>query len=193
MKLADLDLSKMYTYADYFTWSFDERVELINGEVFEMGPTPATAHQRLSSFLFFSMYSFLRDKPCEVFPAPFDVRFPRKSNQDEDILTVLQPDICVICDPSKIDERGCVGAPDIVVEILSPANHKKELKHKYQVYEEAGVKEYWVVDPAEKSLQVYLLTNGVFLASRPLFEDDKLVSQTLPGFSLDMTDLFGAM
>lgn len=128
-----------------------------------------------------------------MFPAPFDVRFPRKSTNDEDIITVLQPDICGACDPSKIDEPGCVGAPDIVVEILSPANHKKELKYKYQVYEDAGVREYWVVDPAEKMLQVYLLTDGNFMASRPLFEDDTFTSPTLPGFSLDLSRLFDSM
>ena len=119
MGIGDLDLNKPYTYADYYKWKFDDRVELINGKIFEMGvATPV--HQRISGRFFIEIGQHLKRKTCEVFSAPFDVRLPRRSKNDEDITTVFQRDICVICEPTKIDNRGCVGAPDIVIEILSP-------------------------------------------------------------------------
>ena len=136
------------------------------------------------------MFIFLDGKKCEVFTAPFDVRIPRKSNNDTEIITVLQPDICVICDPAKVEERGCLGAPDIVIEILSPSNNKKELKYKHEIYEEAGVKEYWVVDAREKGLQIYLLTEGKLLASGYKYAEDTVTTNILPGFSLDLKKLF---
>ena len=151
MKLADLDINKVYSYADYFKWKFEERVELIRGYIFKMSPAPNVRHQQLSAEIGGQLWSFLRGKKCQVFTAPFDVRLPRKSTDDKEIITVVQPDICVICDPSKLDKRGCLGAPDIVVEILSPGNNTKELKNKYEVYEEAGIKEYWVVSPQDNT------------------------------------------
>jgi Uma2 family endonuclease len=147
MTFAELDVNKVYTYADYFRWTFEERLELIKGKIFEMSPAPNRIHQKLSGDIYGQLWSFLKGNKCQVFAAPFDVRLPRKSKADKDILTVLQPDICVICNPSKLDDRGCIGAPDIVVEILSPGNNAKELKNKYEVYEESVVKEYWVVSP----------------------------------------------
>jgi len=125
-----------------------------------------------------------------VYIAPFDVRLPRKSKNDKDITTVLQPDLCVICDPSKLDVRGCIGAPDIVVEVLSPSNNKKELKNKYEVYEEAGVKEYWVVFPIERTMFIYTLVDGKFSPSKLMVGGDVVTSAILPGFSLDLTELF---
>lgn len=190
MTLAALDLSKAYTYADYYKWRLEERVELIKGKIFRMSPAPTTAHQRVSSHLFAAMFNYLTDKQCEVFAAPFDVRFPGRSKDDKDIITVLQPDLCVVCDPQKIDDRGCLGAPDLVVEILSAGNHKRELKYKYDIYEEAGVKEYWIADPAEKSVQIYVLTDGVFLASGPLYEEDTATSTAIPGFTVNLTSIF---
>lgn len=191
MKLADLDLNKVYTYADYFKWRFEERVELIKGYVFKMSPAPNTFHQQISGDIYGQLWSFLRKKPCKVFSAPFDVRLPRKSNDDQDIITVLQPDICVICDLSKLDKRGCMGAPDVVVEILSPGNNAKELKNKYEVYEEAGVKEYWIVSPQDNTFVIYTLTDGRYTTSRIMVAGDTVTSAVLPGFSLALEELFG--
>src|SRR6185503_18824286 len=132
MQLSDLDISKTYTYADYLKWTFDERLELIKGKIFKMSPAPGSLHQRISLRLARWIGNYLDGNPCEIFTAPFDVRLPRKSKDDKDILTVVQPDICVICDVNKVDEKGCLGAPDLVVEILSPGNNKKELKNKYE-------------------------------------------------------------
>jgi Uma2 family endonuclease len=190
MQLADLDVNKLYSYADYYKWKFEERVELIKGKIFNMSPAPGSVHQRLSSRIQGALFVYLDGKQCEVFAAPFDVRLPRKSKEDKDILTVLQPDVCVICDPSKVDDKGCIGAPDIVVEILSPSNNKKELKYKFDVYQEAGVSEYWVVDPREKSVQIFVHSGAGLSSSGFLFSEDQIVSSLLPGFSLPVEKLF---
>lgn len=193
MKLADLDVNKVYSYADYFKWKFEERVELIRGYIFKMSPAPNVRHQQLSAEIGGQLWSFLRGKKCQVFTAPFDVRLPRKSTDDKEIITVVQPDICVICDPLKLDKRGCLGAPDIVVEILSPGNNTKELKNKYEVYEEAGIKEYWVVSPQDNTFVAYTLANGRYQPSRIMVAGDVVTSTVLEGFSLDLTELFGDM
>jgi Uma2 family endonuclease len=190
MELADLDINKTYTYADYLKWQFEERVELIKGRLFKMSPAPNRIHQKLSGFIFLRLSYHLEGKQCEVYSAPFDVRLPGKSKDDENIITVVQPDICVICDESKLDARGCIGAPDIVVEILSPANNKKELKNKYEVYEQSGVKEYWVVSPQDYTFMVYTLRDGKFSPSRLMVEGDIITSSVLSGFSMPLSDLF---
>jgi Uma2 family endonuclease len=192
MQLAELDFSKSYTYADYLKWTFEERLELIKGKLFKMSPAPGRSHQRFSGILSNELFNFLKGKPYEVYTAPFDVRLPRKSKDDQDIMTVVQPDICVICDPAKLDDRGCLGAPDIVVEILSPGNNKKELLNKYEVYEEAGVKEYWLVVPGEKTFLQYISKDGRFVSSRPLTDEDEVTTTILPGFVLKLNELFGA-
>jgi len=190
MQLSDLDITKTYTYADYLKWAFDERLELIKGEIFKMTPAPNSSHQRVSFTLSRWIGNYLEKKSCEIFIAPFDVRLPRSSTSDREIFTVVQPDICVICDPQKIDDNGCVGAPDIVVEVLSPGNNKKELKNKYEVYEEAGVLEYWIIHPQEKTFLKYMLVNGSFQPSRLLTMGDEVTTPVLPGFVLSLDELF---
>lgn len=126
-----------------------------------------------------------------MFTAPFDVRFPKESQADKDIYTVLQPDICVICDPEKIDGRGCIGAPDIVEEILSPGNNKTELLHKYKVYEEFGVKEYWVLSPSEKTFLKYTLDEqGRYQPSKLFTLSEEVSSSVLPRFVLNLDEVF---
>jgi Uma2 family endonuclease len=190
MQFAELDLSKSYTYADYFKWRFEERVELIKGKIFKMSPAPNRFHQEIVGSIHILIGMFLQDKPCKVYVAPFDVRLPRKSNNDKEIITVLQPDVCVVCDLTKLDKRGCIGAPDIVVEVLSPGNNAKELKNKHDAYEEAGVKEYWVVSPQNQWLRVYTLVDGKFIESPFYTAGDIVTTPILPGFSLDLAVLF---
>ncbi|BAU52793.1 Uma2 family endonuclease [Mucilaginibacter gotjawali] len=191
MQLSDLDFSKTYTYADYFKWQFDERLELIKGKIFTMSPAPSRSHQEISLAITLKIGNYLKGKPCKVYTAPFDVRLPRSSKEDNAIITVVQPDICVVCDLSKLDDRGCIGAPDIVVEILSPGNNKKELRNKYEVYEEAGVKEYWIIHPSERTFLKYTLDDkGLFQPSRLLIAGDELTSNVLPGFSMDINEIF---
>lgn len=190
MEFADLDLSKSYTYADYLKWTFDERLELIKGKIFKMSPAPGTRHQSVSGAVFNELYNYLKSKSYSVFAAPFDVRLTRRSDSDKDIVTVVQPDICVICDASKIDEKGCIGAPDIVIEILSPGNNKKELQNKYEVYEEAGVPEYWIIHPLEKTFLKYILTDGHFQPTRLLTIGDDVTTPILPGLVIGLENLF---
>ncbi|MNL11862.1 hypothetical protein D3C87_1327140 [compost metagenome] len=151
-------------------------------------------HQRLLGFIHFEMYYYLKQHQCEVFAAPFDVRFPDKSKLNSKVYTVLQPDICVICDTAKLDKRGCIGAPDIVVEVLSPGNNAKELKNKFDIYETYGVREYWIVFPSTQSILKYVRNEaGVFIAGEPYTGGSEFVSDILPGFRLNVTEVFGLM
>ena len=190
MELADLDLNKIYSYADYFKWQFEDRVELIKGKIFKMSPAPNFDHQVLAGEIYADLRNFLKKQKCKAFVAPFDVRFPRKSKEDKDIYTVLQPDVCVVCDTSKYDKRGCVGAPDIVVEILSPSNNVKELKNKFDIYEESGVLEYWIVSPQDRTFLVNRLVGDHYVISRPMVSGDVVTTAVLPGFELDLKELF---
>jgi len=179
-----------YSYADYLTWEIDEMVELINGRVFKMTVAPKRRHQEISVKVTNRLFNFLEGKNCKVYQAPFDVRLPVHSKKNEDIFTVVQPDICVICDRSKLDEAGCIGAPDLIIEILSPGNNKKDLRHKYEVYEESGVKEYWIIHPDEQTLLIYTLNAGSFIPSKLFIPGDVVKSQCIAGFSLDLEDVF---
>ena len=180
-----------YTYADYLTWEMDRMVELIKGKVYKREiAAPALSHQRVSMHLSNKFYNFLIGKTCQVFHAPFDVRLPVKSNKNSDIRTVVQPDLCVVCDPTKLEEAGCLGAPDLVVEILSPGNNRKELKLKYEVYEESGVKQYWVIHPIEQTFLIYTLVDGKFQPSKLFISEDVITSSCLPGFMLNLEDVF---
>jgi len=192
MQFSDLDLSKTYSYADYLQWKFDERVELIKGRIFKMSPAPSSYHQEISVEITRVLANYLKGNLCKIYSAPFDVRLIHKSKNNHDVQTVVQPDICVVCDPSKIDERGCLGAPDIVVEILSPGNNKKELQNKYEVYEENGVKEYWIVSPQDKTFFKYTLNQeGVYDPSRLLTSGSEVSTPILPGFVMSLEDVFG--
>lgn len=191
MTVSEPDMSYgNYTYADYLLWTIEERFELIKGKVFKMSPAPNTAHQRIAGNLYAELRNFLKGKSCEVFVSPFDVRLPRKSKEDKDIITVVQPDVCVVCDPSKIDEKGCIGAPDIVVEILSPGNNRKELSNKYEVYEESGVKEYWIIHPQEKTFMKNILVDGKYQPTKLLTLGDSIHTDILSGFALEVDEIF---
>jgi Uma2 family endonuclease len=187
--ISQLDPDGKYSYADYLLWKFKERVELIRGRLFRMTPAPNTHHQRIAGLLTAQAVNFFQRKPCQVFPAPFDVRLPRK--QQPEVYTVVQPDLCVVCDKDKLDEKGCVGAPDLVVEILSPGNSHREMREKYEVYEEAGVKEYWIVNPWDKIVLVYVLNeSGAFIGLQPLTEAQELESSTFPGLVIKLSEVF---
>ncbi|WP_316846973.1 Uma2 family endonuclease [Pedobacter psychrodurus] len=187
----ELDASLTYSYANYLNWLFPERVELIKGKIFKMSPAPSSVHQEVIGNIFLKLGNFLKKQPCKVYISPFDVRFPKESNNDKAIFTVLQPDICVICDRNKIDARGCIGAPDLVVEVLSPGNSKMELLNKYRVYEEFGVREYWVVSQSDQNILVYTLNEeGKFQPSKIFTLSEKITSSVLPGFELTLDDVF---
>ena len=187
----DLDLTKQYSYADYLTWTFQERLELIKGYVFPMS-APARRHQQISWNITTSFVDYFRSSPCKVYAAPFDVRLPRTPTAtNQTVETVVQPDLCVICDLGKLDDRGCVGAPDLVVEILSPGNTKKEMKQKFDVYQEAGVREYWLIQPDDRNVFQYVLNEGgIFIGLHPLTDEDELVSRAFPDLRIDLAGTF---
>ncbi|MFK7972341.1 MAG: Uma2 family endonuclease [Bacteroidia bacterium] len=182
--LADLDMQGTYSYADYLSWKFKERVELLKGRISKMSPAPSVLHQRVATELTRQVANFFYKQPCQVFAAPFDVRL-----LDDD--TVVQPDLCVICDQKKLDERGCTGAPDLVVEVLSPGNSKKEMKEKFDIYETAGVQEYWLINPSEAHALVYVLNeHGKFVGLAPVTEEDAIISKTFPDLKIELAELF---
>ena len=179
-----------YTYADYLQWKWQERVELLKGIIMKMA-APNTRHQVVSGNLYFQVRTFLNKQPCLVFQAPFDVRLPVKNKKrDNEITTVVQPDLCIVCDETKIDERGCCGAPDIMIEILSPGNSKKELQNKFALYQEAGVLEYWIVAPSEEFIVIWYLENGTYKMSKPFASGQIITTPILPGLEINTTDIF---
>lgn len=190
--LDQLDFDKTYSYADYLKWQLKERVELIKGKIFKMSPAPARKHQVISGHFLKHLYLYLDKQPCQVYHAPFDVRLtPRKGDHTEKIQTVVQPDICVICDASKLDERGCIGAPDWIIEILSPGNSQTEMKNKFEVYQENGVTEYWIADPTSEVIFSYILNeDGKYIGLQPFTLEDKISSHVFPDFKLSVADIF---
>lgn len=187
-----LDLKGSYTYADYLLWQFKERVELIKGKIFRMSPAPNSFHQDISGNLFFELRSYINKGTYKLYAAPFDVRLInyKESTADNQIITVVQPDLCVICDRTKIDEKGCIGAPDLIIEILSPGNSKKEMDIKYDLYEENGVKEYWIVNPSEMTISIFVLQNNKYIGIKPLIFDSKLQSPTFPDLKFAVKKIF---
>jgi len=189
-KFKQLDLSGYYTYADYLTWRFKERVELIKGMIFKMSPAPNMNHQRISTKIVSKLDSYLDGHKCEVFHAPFDVRLP-VSRKKGRVDTVVQPDVCVVCDEKKLEKQGCNGAPDLVIEILSPGNSKTEMRDKYSVYEESGVKEYWLIDPANQAGIIYSLDKkGKYIGSPFFTSGQQMESKVIKGFKFEMDLIF---
>lgn len=174
---------RKYTYADYQAWDDGNRYELIDGEVYDMSPAPTRTHQAIVGALFTQLYNHLKGKACKVFVAPFDVIL------SED--TVVQPDIVVIYDGEKLREDGCHGAPDMVVEVLSPSSGNRDRLVKYQLYEAAGVREYWVVSPHERLVQVSLLRDGSYAnATRPYGEAEAVPVTVLEGCAVELAEVF---
>lgn len=192
--LNQLDLNKTYSYSDYILWQFKERVELLKGQLFPIA-APNIVHQRISSNLHIKLGIYLANQQCDVFHAPIDVRLPLPTHRatKKKIDTVVQPDLCVVCDASKLDKQSCVGAPDLIVEILSPGNSKREMKDKFELYEEAGVLEYWIVDPEHKAVFLYTLdkNSNKYTTQLPaLTDEDVLKSQVLEGLEVDLSTIF---
>jgi len=185
---SDLDVSKQYTYADYLLWQFSERVELIKGHIKKMSPAPSVTHQRISQNINFEILSVFKGHSCHVFVAPFDVRLPIPSKKKDS--TVVQPDLCIICDEDKLDDKGCNGTPDLIVEILSPKNSKHDVDTKFRLYEESGVKEYWIVEPTERLVLVYALQNDKYIGSKPYSEGETIISPLFPEMKIEVESVF---
>ena len=179
-----LELEQLYDYADYCTWDDDVRRELIDGVIYVMS-APTWEHQGISSNLHGKLHSFLTGKPCKVFHAPFDVRLNANAKDD----TVVQPDIVIICDRSKLIGTGCVGAPDMTIEILSPSSARRDMLEKLRLYQKYGVREYWIVDPETKMITAHLLENGKYIVYAYGDEETAPVS-ILDGCEINLQDVF---
>ena len=183
-----------YTYRDYRQWGDDERWELTHGVADNMSPAPRTPHQGISIEITGQIREFLKGKPCAVFHAAVDVFFPPLREMDEDdVDTVVQPDVLVVCDRTKILEKGIWGAPDLVVEILSKSTSRKDQHEKFDLYERGGVREYWIVDPNGQWIQQYVREeSGKFGVEVTFEKTGRLASAVLPGFELDVAEVFAA-
>lgn len=186
--LSDLDLTKQYSYSDYLLWQFSDRVELIKGFIKSMSPAPSRNHQSIVKNIALRFGNVLEKSPCDFYFAPFDVRLPIPSAKKN--TTVVQPDLCIICDENKLDEQGCKGAPDLIVEILSPNNSKHDLVTKFNLYEESGVLEYWLVEPAEKMVLVYTLQNNKYIGLKPFAEGEIIDSPLFPNMKIEVESVF---
>lgn len=179
-----------YTFADCLTWPENERIELIDGEAVLMS-LPSTVHQKISGELFRQLANFLEGKKCEVFSAPFGVRlFEKDGDSPENVDTMVEPDISVICDRDKLDRHGCKGAPDLIVEILSPSTQRRDRLIKLELYQRAGVREYWLVSPEEQTVQVLLFTNGLLLPYELYKKGDIAKVNVLEGCFLELEKVF---
>jgi Uma2 family endonuclease len=193
-QLSQLDLSASYSYADYVTWQLDETVELIKGKITLMAPAPNVKHQKISWELNGILFGYFKNKKCVAFAAPFDVRLSDRRKSilaSQDIFTVVQPDICVICDLDKLDEQGCNGAPDWIIEIVSKGSSKRDAQIKHALYAESGVKEYWLVFPYEALIQQFVLNEqGQYQLQCSFAGDDMATSYLFPDLSIALSELF---
>ena len=180
-----------YTYDDYKTWPDTERWELIHGIAYAMSPAPKVEHQRLIRMLLTEITHALGSDPCEVLPAPLDVKISaRREDDDHDIDSVVQPDLLVVCDSEKLDEDGCNGAPDIIVEVLSPSTSYKEQTEKFSLYEKYGVREYWIVNPKARYVMVYVLKQGHYGKPEYLLADEVIKSTVVPEIHIDLAKVW---
>jgi len=178
-----------YTFADVLTWGENEHIEIIDGGAVMMAP-PLRVHQSVLSALFLQIGNYLQGKSCKVYPAPFAVRpFEKDGDAPEDVDTMLEPDITVVCDPDKLDKYGCKGAPDMVIEILSPSTRRHDLTVKYRLYQRAGVREYWIVDPDGKIVQVFRLEDG-FYGAADVYTSGSVPVGIWEDFSIDLSQVF---
>jgi Uma2 family endonuclease len=183
--------NKKYTFTDYLKWDPQERYELIDGIPLLMTPAPSWQHQAISRQLTYQLVAFLQGKRCQVFHAPFDVRIPYQGETDEDTSNVFQPDLVVICDPSKLSGSGYFGAPTLIIEILSPHTAKTDRILKFNKYEQAGVQEYWIVEPETKIVTRFIIQENQKYGRPEYFtEEDKIEGSVLPGLIIDLSTVF---
>ena len=193
-QLSQLDPNGTYSYADYLTWQLEESVELIKGKIMAMSPAPSRKHQTVITNLGGKLYQFFHKKPCNLFYAPFDVKlYDRRKSllKNDEAFSVVQPDLCVICDKEKLTEQGCDGAPDWIIEVLSPGNSRKEVRLKFDLYEESGVNEYWLVFPYEQIVQQFVLDQHGKYQLRALYPGNEIaIPHLFPDLQIDLNDVF---
>ena len=190
---SQLDLKKQYTYADYLTWTFDERLELIKGWIYKMSPAPKRKHQEVSLNMTLLLVTYFKKCGCKIYEAPFDVRLKKNKGSDSEVNTVVQPDISVFCDLSKLDDLGAIDAPDLVVEITSDSTMKKDYNEKFNLYEENGVQEYWIVNPDLKSMEIFTKVEEKFESVGVFNVNDgatEVSSVLFPDLQVDLLSVF---
>lgn len=194
MGLPAKKIDQVYTYRDYASWPEDERWELIDGVAWNMSPAPARRHQKMLGDVHLVFREYFEGKSCEVYLAPFDVFFPADENQNMyDVTTVVQPDLSVICDPNKLIDQGCYGAPDLAIEILSPYTMKKDLNEKFRLFERSAVLEYWIVDLGNRFIRIFKLQETREYDAGEIFETgDTALSSHFPGLAVLVDDLIEA-
>ncbi|MEN9405977.1 MAG: hypothetical protein RLZ12_261 [Bacillota bacterium] len=216
-----------FTYKDYLTWSGDERWELIDGIPFNMSPSPSRKHQKIIGKLNRYIDTYLDNKTCEVYIAPFDVLLPSNNTKEtlpkdkpknaitrdtnekltkdteetltndakealtnEKIVNIVQPDLTIICDKNKLTKNGCTGVPDLVVEVLSPATAKKDRNEKFKLYEQVGIREYWIIDPTHETIEVFLLVDNAFKQTNIYSKSDTFNVGIFPDLAIDLKKIF---
>lgn len=183
--------ARPFTYADYRSWPEEERWELIDGVAYDMTPAPARIHGDLSIAILKQLFAHFDGKPCKVYHAPLDVRLPEGNEPDDEVETVVQPDILVVCDGNKLDDKGCRGAPDLVIEILSPSTASKDCIKKRALYEKHGVREFWLVDPTNRVVTVYSLgADGLFGKPAVHAAEDTVQVALFPDLKIDLAAVF---
>lgn len=189
-------VNALYSYDDYLTWNDEERWELIYGTPYSMAPAPFREHQEISGRVHNIFFTYLKDKSCKVYAAPFDVRFLpenceklKKSNSF--INSVVQPDLTIVCDPSKLDKRGCIGSPDLIVEITSKSTIKKDITQKFALYEKFKVKEYWIIHPESKTVLIFKLVHDSYGKPDMYAYTDIIESALFPGLTVNLQEVFG--
>ncbi|MEK7813957.1 MAG: Uma2 family endonuclease [Candidatus Desantisbacteria bacterium] len=186
-----------FTYGDYLTWPDEERWELIDGVAYDMSPAPSRRHQEIVRELSMQISNYLANKPCQIYFAPFDVRLPELDEEgtplaaDEEVETVVQPDIVIVCEEKKLDDRGCTGSPDIVIEVLSPYTAKKDLMTKYHLYERHKVKQYWIFDPATDEAAIFKLKDGKYGEPQEYSKEKKIRVDIFEDLEIDLSRIFG--
>jgi Uma2 family endonuclease len=184
------DYSQSYTYGDYLQFEIEEMVEIIRGKIFRMSPAPRVKHQMISLQLATKIFQHLKGKICKVFSAPTDIVLPIENKKRNKSTTVVQPDICVICDPKIIEEKAIFGVPDFIIEIVAGKDVKKDTQIKFDLYQEAGVGEYWIVLADIKLVEVYILENGKYQRLNAFSEDDVVPVKTIPGLEISIEEIF---
>lgn len=191
-ELTDLDPNKRYSYADYLTWRFYQRTELHDGKLVVLDNT-GTLHQTVFGNLMLILYDFFKKKNLLMIQAPFDVRIFNKSNPipDNEVFTVVQPDFSIFDDDNQLDEKGGIDAPLLVIEILSPLSddYKNELFDKFDIYEKAGVKEYWIIAPLQKLVMIFTLKNGYFKGLEPIKENGIIHGVLFPDLKINAAEV----
>jgi Uma2 family endonuclease len=186
------EANKKYTYADYLLWPEGERWEIFDGTPL-LHSAPSWQHQALSRELILEFGAYLRDKPCQVFGAPFDLRLPLADEKDEDTTHVFQPDLTVICDKSKLKGTGYFGTPSLIIEIASASSGKIDKVSKFNAYEKAGVPEYWIVETEQKMVSVFKLQNKRYGRPETYTEEQSIVVGIFPDLIIDLKRIFEAI